>query len=100
MSDPLRGFDPKGTYDAASLDYEQASREFWEQLSSRTVALASPRPGDSVVDIPCGTGPSVVAAARAVGPGGRVLGIDYADQMLAIAQEKITAAGGTATELG
>lgn len=93
MSDPLRGFDPKGTYDAASLDYEQASREFWEQLSSRTVALASPRPGDSVLDVPCGTGPSVVAAARAVGPGGRVLGIDYADQMLAIAQEKITAAG-------
>jgi len=50
MSDPLRGFDPKGTYDAASLDYERASRAFWEQLSSRTVRLASPMPGESVLD--------------------------------------------------
>jgi SAM-dependent methyltransferase len=99
MSDPLRGFDPKGTYDAASLDYEQASRDFWEQLSSRTVALASPMPGDSVLDVPCGTGPSVVAAARAVVPGGNVLGVDYADQMLAIAQEKVTVAGLANVEL-
>ena len=93
MSDPLRGFDPKGTYDAASLDYERGSRAFWEQLSSRTVALASPVAGESVLDVPCGTGPSVVAAARAVGPDGQVLGIDFADQMLAIAQEKVTVAG-------
>jgi SAM-dependent methyltransferase len=99
MSDPLRGFDPKSTYDAASLDYEQASRDFWEQLSSRTVALASPMPGDSVLDVPCGSGPSVVAAAAAVGPGGQVLGIDYADQMLALAQEKVTGAGLANVEL-
>ena len=99
MSDPLRGFDPKGTYDAASLDYEQGSREFWEQLSSRTVALASPVPGESVLDVACGTGPSVVAAARAVGPDGHVLGIDYADQMLAIAREKVTVAGLANVEL-
>ena len=99
MSDPLRGFDPKGTYDAASLDYERGSRAFWEQLSSRTVALASPVRGESVLDVPCGTGPSVVAAARAVGTDGQVLGIDYADQMLAIAQEKVTATGLTNVEL-
>ena len=99
MSDPLRGFDPKGTYDAASLDYEGGSRDFWEQISSRTVALASPVPGESVLDAACGTGPSVVAAARAVGPDGHVLGIDYADQMLAIAQEKVTVAGLANVEL-
>jgi SAM-dependent methyltransferase len=99
MSDPLRGFDPKGTYDAASLDYERGSRDFWEQISSRTVALASPVPSESVLDVACGTGPSVVAAARAVGPDGHVLGIDYADQMLAIAQEKVTVAGLANVEL-
>lgn len=99
MSDPLRGFDPKGTYDAASLDYERGSRAFWEQLSSRTVELASPVPGESVLDVPCGTGPSVVAAAQEVGPAGQVLGIDYADQMLAIAQEKVTVAGLTNVDL-
>jgi ubiquinone/menaquinone biosynthesis C-methylase UbiE len=99
MSDPLRGFDPKGTYDAASLDYEHAARDFWEQLSSRAVDSASPMPGNSVLDVPCGTGPSVVLAARAVGPGGNVLGVDYADQMLALAQEKVTAMGLANVEL-
>jgi SAM-dependent methyltransferase len=99
VSDPLRGFDPKGTYDAASLDYERGSRDFWEQISSRTVALASPAGGESVLDVACGTGPSVVAAARAVGPAGHVLGIDYADQMLAIAREKVTVAGLANVEL-
>lgn len=93
MSDPLRGFDAKVTYDAASLDYEQAARDFWEQISSRTVTLVSPMPGDLVLDVPCGTGPSVVAAARAVGLGGHVLGIDYADQMLGLAREKVIGAG-------
>jgi 2-polyprenyl-3-methyl-5-hydroxy-6-metoxy-1,4-benzoquinol methylase len=99
MSDPLRGFDPKGTYDAASLDYEQASRAFWEQLSSRTVDLAAPMPGESVLDVPCGTGPSVVMAAAKVGSDGLVLGVDYAEQMLAIAQEKVTDAGLSNVEL-
>jgi SAM-dependent methyltransferase len=99
MSDPLRGFDPRGTYDAASLDYERGSRDFWEQISFRTVELASPVPGESVLDVACGTGPSVVAAARAVGPDGQVLGVDYADQMLAIAQEKVTVAGLANVEL-
>lgn len=99
MSHPLRGFDPKGTYDAASLDYERASRAFWEQLSSRTVDLASPMPGEFVLDVPCGSGPSVVMAARKVGTGGHVLGIDYADQMLAIAHDKVTGAGLSNVEL-
>ena len=99
MSDPLRGFDPRGTYDAASLDYERGSRDFWEQVSSRTVALAMPKPGELVLDVACGTGPSVVAAARAVGPGGHVLGVDVADQMLAIAQEKVSIAGLANVEL-
>jgi len=99
VTDPLRGFDPKGTYDAASLDYERGSRDFWEQISLRTVALAAPAPGDSVLDVACGTGPSVVAAARLVGSGGQVLGVDHADQMLAIAQEKLEAAGLANVEL-
>jgi SAM-dependent methyltransferase len=42
-----------------------------------------------VLDIACGTGPGVVAAATAVGTSGLVVGVDYADRMLAIAQEKV-----------
>jgi SAM-dependent methyltransferase len=93
VSDPLRGFDPKATYDAASSDYEDASRDFWQYMSTRTVALAAPRPGETVVDVACGAGPGLVAASHAIGPTGRVIGIDFATQMLEIAEQRVRAAG-------
>lgn len=49
------------------------------------------RPGERVLDTPCGTGPSLVDAAHQVGPTGRVVGIDYAEQMAAIARRKVCA---------
>jgi ubiquinone/menaquinone biosynthesis C-methylase UbiE len=93
VSDPLRGFDPKATYDAASSDYEDASRDFWQYMSTRTVELAAPRSGETVVDVACGAGPGLLAASRAVGPTGRVIGIDFATQMLEIAEQRVRAAG-------
>jgi len=99
VSDPLRGFDPKATYDAASSDYEDASRDFWQYLSTRAVELAAPKPGETVVDVACGAGPGLLAESNAVGPTGRVIGIDFATQMLAIAQERVRAAGAGNVEL-
>jgi ubiquinone/menaquinone biosynthesis C-methylase UbiE len=99
VSDPLRGFDPKATYDAASLDYEDASRDFWQYLSTRAVELAAPRTGETVIDVACGAGPGLLAASRAVGPAGHVVGIDFATQMLAIAGERARAAGVDNVEL-
>jgi ubiquinone/menaquinone biosynthesis C-methylase UbiE len=99
VSDPLRGFDPKATYDAASLDYEDASRDFWQYLSTRAVELAAPRTGETVVDVACGAGPGLLDASRAGGPSGRVIGIDFASQMLAIADERVRAAGAQNVEL-
>jgi ubiquinone/menaquinone biosynthesis C-methylase UbiE len=93
VSDPLRGFDPKATYDAASTDYEDASRDFWQYMSTRTVELAAPRQGETVLDVACGNGPGLLAAARAVGPSGRVIGIDFATQMLEIAEQRVRTAG-------
>jgi ubiquinone/menaquinone biosynthesis C-methylase UbiE len=99
VSDPLRGFDPKATYDAASSDYEDASRDFWQYLSTRAVELATPKPGETVVDVACGAGPGLLAASTAVGPTGCVIGIDFATQMLAIARERVRAAGAGNVEL-
>ena len=93
MVEALGGFDPRATYDAASQDYERASRDYWQHLSARTVERLGLRPGERVLDVPCGTGPSVVPAARRVGPTGRVVGMDVAEQMLAIARAKVEAGG-------
>ena len=51
------------------------------------LARAAPRGGESVVDIGCGWGGMAIALARRVAPGGRVLGIDVSELMLAHARE-------------
>jgi ubiquinone/menaquinone biosynthesis C-methylase UbiE len=93
LAEALGGFDAKSTYDDASRDYEDASRDFWQYLSIRTVDRLGLRAGERVLDVPCGSGPSLVLAAERVGPSGRVVGIDYAEQMVAIAREKVGSSG-------
>ena len=99
MTDNEKAFDARATYDAAATDYEDASRDYWQYLSERTIDRLAVRPGESVLDVACGTGPATVAAARAVGPTGRVLGLDYAEQMLAIAAAKVESERLTQVEL-
>ena len=99
MSEGLGGFDPKATYSAAAVDYQRASQQYWQFLSTRTIERLPLRPGQSVLDAACGTAPSAIAAARRVAPGGRVIGVDYADGMLAVARQNIAASGVAGVEL-
>jgi SAM-dependent methyltransferase len=45
-------------------------------------AIAALRPGETVLDLGCGAGFDVFLAARAVGPEGRVIGVDMTHAML------------------
>src|SRR5215472_5039138 len=57
-------------YDAASDHFDDAPLSFWDRVGRRTVeGLALPSDG-SVLDVGCGTGASVLPAARVVGPNG------------------------------
>jgi SAM-dependent methyltransferase len=49
--------------------------------------------GDRVVVIGCGCGATALAAARAVGPGGAVYGIDLSEPMLDVARRRAEASG-------
>jgi SAM-dependent methyltransferase len=49
--------------------------------------------GESVLEIGCGTGATTVPLAEAVGPGGRVLGIDLSEPMLEGARKRIAESG-------
>ena len=93
MVEALGGFDPQAAYNDASHDYEDASRDYWQYLSVRTVDRLDLQPGERVLDIACGNGPSLAHAAHRVGPAGRVVGIDFAEQMLDIARAKIAQEG-------
>ncbi len=57
-------------------------------LSEALFARAAARPGERVLDVGCGTGGTALALARAVGPSGRVTGIDISATMLAAARER------------
>jgi demethylmenaquinone methyltransferase/2-methoxy-6-polyprenyl-1,4-benzoquinol methylase len=51
------------------------------------------RPGDTVVEIACGTGLNFSLLEQAVGPDGRIVGVDLTDAMLAQAQHRIETNG-------
>ena len=69
-----------------TLGRERAFRE-------RLLGLAHLKPGESVLDVGCGTGTLAIAARRHVGPAGDVTGIDASPEMLAHAERKARKAG-------
>src|SRR5258707_14661887 len=76
------------TYSAAADHYALGSLSFWNRFGAGTVSRLPLQPGQSVLDLCCGAGASAIPAARAVGPGGHVLGIDLAEPLLEQASAK------------
>jgi SAM-dependent methyltransferase len=50
------------------------------------LARAAARPGERVLDVGCGTGSTTAALAQAVGPDGRVLGVDISETLVGAAR--------------
>jgi ubiquinone/menaquinone biosynthesis C-methylase UbiE len=59
----------------------------------RAVRALGLRPGDSVVDIACGTGLNFPLIEKMIGPDGRIVGVDLTDAMLARAQDRTDSNG-------
>ncbi len=59
----------------------------------KVLRLARLEPGESVLDVGCGTGTLAIAAKRHVGPTGTVYGIDASPEMIARAGKKARKAG-------
>jgi enediyne biosynthesis protein CalE5 len=62
-------------------------------VNDRLVELAAVRVGNRVLDIATGSGEPALTAARAVGPSGKVVAVDMSPGMLAVARERVAAAG-------
>jgi ubiquinone/menaquinone biosynthesis C-methylase UbiE len=55
----------------------------------RAVRALGLRPGDTVVDVACGTGQNFPLIEQAIGSEGRIVGVDLTDAMLAQAQQRV-----------
>jgi SAM-dependent methyltransferase len=96
----------KGQQKAAWDDSAEGWKKWWptferaaQVVNDRLVALANVRAGNRVLDIATGSGEPALTAARAVGQSGRVVAVDMSPGMLAIARERIDAAGLTNVDL-
>src|SRR5262249_53058003 len=81
------------TYNAAADRYDDPANTFWERFGRRTIERLQLRQGQRVLDVCCGAGASAIPAAEAVGAEGRVLGVDLAENLLALARAKASARG-------
>lgn len=78
----------QAAYHAAADHYDQAALSFWDKFGRATVARLNLQPGAVVLDVCCGSGASALPTAEVVGSTGRVLGVDLAPGLVALAQTK------------
>lgn len=67
-------------------------------VADRMIGMSAPRPGERVLELACGPGGLGLAAARRVGPEGRVVLTDVAAEMTAIAARRAAETGITNIE--
>jgi ubiquinone/menaquinone biosynthesis C-methylase UbiE len=83
------------TYRKKAKHYDVVSRLYpvpgYPQRAQRRRAVKALglRRGHTVVDMACGTGLNFALIERAIGPEGRIIGVDLTDAMLSRAQERV-----------
>jgi ubiquinone/menaquinone biosynthesis C-methylase UbiE len=82
--DEIRAF-----YNKISKVYDLLAEQSEEPVRQSGLEMLSAGSGEKVLEIGFGTGHCLVALAGAVGPTGKVYGIDLSDEMLKIAQENL-----------
>jgi demethylmenaquinone methyltransferase/2-methoxy-6-polyprenyl-1,4-benzoquinol methylase len=64
-----------------------------EPLRHRAIARLGAGPGQTVLDVGCGTGASFAQIQAGIGPAGRLIGVDQSPEMLARARARVRDSG-------
>jgi ubiquinone/menaquinone biosynthesis C-methylase UbiE len=90
----------------AGEDYRSASYQIWQAMaagwdrerswmweasravSEKMLEALGPQPGQTILELAAGTGETGFAAARVIGPDGRLISTDFAPEMVAAAQRE------------
>lgn len=76
-------------YDQMNSVISLGTHRIWRK---RVMSMMAVKPGDFALDLCCGTGDWTLALARAVGPAGRVVGLDFSPVMIREADRKVRTA--------
>ena len=90
ITDPVK-LKAATAYNAAADHFDDEALGLWAKYGRRSVARLALPSGATVLDVGCGTGTSAIPAAENVGPKGKVIAVDLADRLLAIARRKAVA---------
>ena len=77
-----------GRYDALNSLMTAGLHHRWRERAAARTGLG---PGDSALDVCCGTGDLALELSKLVSPGGHVVGCDFSEPMLDLAREKAAA---------
>lgn len=80
-------------YNAAADHFDHPVASFWHRFGRRTVERLGLRVGETVLDVCSGSGGSALPAAERVGASGRVVAVDLAERLIALAEAKAKAKG-------
>jgi ubiquinone/menaquinone biosynthesis C-methylase UbiE len=82
-----------GVFDRSADVYDQVGVDFFTQFARDLAARAGLAEGERVLDVGTGRGAVLFAAAEAVGPSGRAVGIDISARMAELTQAEANARG-------
>ena len=82
----------KRSYRTLAPTYDDVAR-IPERLRPLAIARLGLMPGDTVLDLGCGTGLSFELLEQGVGPEGRIIGVELSPDMLAVARGKVEEQG-------
>ncbi len=81
--------DPTRWYDRIARWYDLFILGSYSRARTATVRQLRPEPGQTVLDVACGTGENFRFILEQIGPTGTLIGTDYSEGMLAQARRKI-----------
>lgn len=79
-------------YHELAPDYDDSCRKI-EGIRRRAIMALAVRPGETVADVACGTGATLIQLGQAVGEHGKAIGLELSDDMAMSAFQKIEAEG-------
>ena len=83
----------RASYDRLSHWYDLLAGRSEKRCRDAALRKLGVQPGETALEIGCGTGHALLALARAVGDSGQVYGLDISEGMLQVSQARVEQAG-------